>query len=85
MAFISLTVLMSDTSSSLFQQTHYLTNAWSLGGEILQALLDHPNERVIPLEVVMVAELSDHILSYTDCVAAVQCELPATHSSHLYN
>ena len=41
---VSLTLSISETSSGLLQQTQHLTNTWSRGWEVLQALLGIHNE-----------------------------------------
>ena len=59
--FVPLTLLIFDTSHGLFQQMQYLMNTWPLGGEILQAVVDQFNERVVATELAKGLELGIHI------------------------
>jgi hypothetical protein len=59
--FVSLTLLISDTSSGLFQQTQHLTNIGTLVRAIVKTLLDQLNERVVPTELATGTELGVHV------------------------
>ena len=59
---VPLTVLISNTSSGLFQQTQYLTNIWTLRSTIMETLLDQSNERVVTTELATSTELGVDIL-----------------------
>jgi hypothetical protein len=60
-SFVHLAVIISNTSSGLIQQMEHLTNIWPLGWEIVEALLDQSNERVVPTELATGPELLVHV------------------------
>ena len=57
---VPLTLSASKTSSGLLQQTLHLMNDWPLGWEVLQTLLDQPNERLVCTELATGMELDIH-------------------------
>ena len=59
--FLPLTIVVSDTSSGLFQQTQHLTNTRTLVRAVVQALLDQLNQRVVPTELATGTELGVHV------------------------
>ena len=64
--FVPLNLSVSKTSSGFLQHTLHLMNDWSLGWEVLQALLDQPNERLVCTELATGTELDiyeSHVLT----------------------